>query len=85
MAKCPFCVDIVLEERPGRGFVTWECPVCGCRVLPNPEGDEAWQIWRDEQAYKYLMSKRGGGSSATGNSRMKRKKKIDRVPTRFME
>jgi len=65
---CPLCGEGQFEEK--RAGYTWKCNMCDARLLADPEADSAEALWRSEQAYKYMISKKGG-SSNSGN-RMKR-------------
>lgn len=80
--NCPLCQEGKLVEV--KAGISWKCDNCGARLLMNPAEESAEAIWRDEQAYKYLISKRGGGGGASGN-RMKRKKKVKHTPKYFLE
>jgi len=78
--KCPLCGDGTMIET--RGNQAWKCDFCEARLLADASGDSAEAIWRAEQAYKYMISKRGGGSKSGG--RMKRDKKKDKRRPPYM-
>jgi len=72
--ECFWC-DVPLQFNEQHGF--WKCPDCGGEWWPGPSDPEygITTLWRDEQAYKRSISKRGGGSRRAGKKRQKNIKK----------
>ena len=80
--QCPLCGKGEMTER--KATLLWKCTECGAKLLADVEHDSAEGLWRSEQAYKALISKKGGGSK-TGGNRMKRKKPVKKTPQYFLE
>lgn len=72
--ECIFC-DVPLIFNEQHGF--YKCPDCGGEWWPGPSDPEYGinSLWRDEQAYKRSISKRGGGSRRAGKKRQNNIKK----------
>lgn len=68
--ECPFC-DIKLQFNSEHGF--YRCPDCGGEWWPGRVDYDIAMLWRDEQAYKRMISKPGGGSRNAGRKREKPK------------
>lgn len=73
--NCFWCdVELVKIELGGNMSIYWQCPECGGRWFPGTtEESEAEILWNDEQAYKHLLAKKGGGSKKAGRKREQKK------------
>ena len=59
--ECPFC-DIKLIISTEYGY--YKCPDCGGEWWPADEDEDISVLWRDEQAYKRSIAKKGANSSS---------------------
>ena len=67
--NCFWCdIDLIFNQENGY----YKCPDCGGEWWPGKVNYSVVTLWRDEQAYKKMMSTPGGGSSS---SRRKKDKK----------
>jgi Zn-finger nucleic acid-binding protein len=60
--ECPFC-DVLLTYREDKGY--YQCPNCSGEWWPadSSEDEDISMLWRDEQAYKRSLAKKGGSGS----------------------
>lgn len=65
---CPLCDDVYTEVREN---MSWRCVNCGSRLLASTRPESAEALFRAEQAYKFMISKRGGGSKSSRRARKK--------------
>lgn len=66
--ECPFC-DVKLVFNDEHGY--YKCPDCGGEWWPGSVAYDVVTLWRDEQAYKKMLRKPGGGSNSSGRKRGK--------------
>lgn len=64
--ECPFC-DVKLIFINEYGF--YKCPDCGGEWWPGRDDYDVITLWRDEQAYKKSMAKKGGASGRSGKKK----------------